>query len=94
MSVIARQSGICPLCSKFIAKNLSRIVPLPEPIPPRGNGRFSFDDGEAYYADGRTISMVERAWCHAKCRPRFDEEPPYEDNGHGYPRKKAPVTTT
>lgn len=93
MSVIARQSGICPLCSTFIAKNRSRIVALPVPIAPRGNGRFSFDDGGAYYADGRTISMSRRAWCHAKCRPRFDQEPAYEDR-FGYPHKKEPATTT
>ena len=81
-AVLATQSGICPLCSKFIAKNLSPIVALPEPLtprtlPPRWHGEYtythSYDDGGNYYADGRSISLSPRAWAHERCAERWVE---------------------
>ena len=79
MRIKAKSSGICPLCSRFIAKNHSWITKLPEAIYPRtDDGRYSLDDGEAYYSSGRRIKRYPRRWCHEACRPRYDQEPRYE----------------
>lgn len=77
--VLAYNSTICPLCSRFIAKKRSWIVRLPEPLVPRGDSRHSADDGHAYYYDARPISMHPRKWCHAACRPRYDQPPRYRE---------------
>lgn len=71
----ARTSGICPLCSRYITKNRSWILPLPEAISPRGDGRQSSDDGRYYNADGRPISMHPRKWAHQACWPRYFNPP-------------------
>ncbi len=78
MSVIARQSGICPLCSTYIHKNQSRIVKLPYPIAPRGDGIRSADDGRHYHADGRSVGLYPRSWSHERCLPRFYSPPKYD----------------
>jgi hypothetical protein len=75
MSILATRSGICPLCSKYIAKNLSPIVRLPKPIVPRGDGRISADDNRPYHADGHSIGLHPREWCHVACYPRHRKPP-------------------
>ena len=78
MSILASRSGICPLCSKYIAKNLSPIVRLPRPIVPRGDGRISADDNRPYHADGRSIGLYPREWCHVACYPRHRKPPAHQ----------------
>jgi hypothetical protein len=77
----SKYSSICPLCSKFIAKNHSWVSALPEGIPPRctKDRRESLDDGRAYYAEGRAITWRIYKWVHSDCLPRFDQEPKYEE---------------
>ena len=77
---MAKWSSICPLCSKFIAKNLSRVVRLPHAIFPRctPDGRRSLDDGDYYYALGDAIGGGRKSWAHHYCWSKFDRQPRYE----------------
>lgn len=77
---IAQHSGICPLCSKFIAKGRSRVFPLYPPMRPLataiggregGAAWVSADDGGPYYADGHKPSLKPRSWAHARCATRL-----------------------
>jgi hypothetical protein len=81
-AIKAKHSGICPLCSKYIRKNVSLIVPLDEPLSPRGDGVRSHDDGGTYHADGTPIRRHRRIWAHARCAPRAAQPPP-RDSGAG-----------
>ncbi len=67
---VARYSGHCPLCSKYIAKGRSKIRALPKAIPLRTCcGRESLDDGGVYHYNGKKIYDWEspRLWVHTKC---------------------------
>lgn len=79
-STLAELSSICPLCSKFIAKNHSWVCRLPYPIYPRSSpdGRQSLDDRGYYYASARPIRFYKRVWAHHYCWSRFDRPPRYE----------------
>ena len=70
--MIAKSSGICPLCSVFIAKSQSHIRKLPVPIPPLTiDGRCCVADGKFYYWDGRRIGQSARGWAHEYCVPHY-----------------------
>lgn len=56
--LIAQYSAYCPLCSKYIQKNRSRIARIDPPLVPRGNGEFSADDCGQYNSNGTPISMA------------------------------------
>ena len=72
---LADHSGICPLCSSFIAKHRSWVVALPKAMIPRGDGRCSSDDGGYYYYyDGRRIPMFPRKWAHERCARRYAKQ--------------------
>jgi hypothetical protein len=68
---LATKNGICPFCSTFIRKDRSQVTRLQWGVVPRGNGRMSFDTGEAYYSDGRWIRMHPRHYAHARCVERW-----------------------
>jgi len=76
---IAKYSGHCPLCSKYIAKSRSKIRALPKAIPLRSHcGRSSLDDGNVYNYDGKQIYDWEtpRLWVHEACFPRLNDPLP------------------
>lgn len=71
-SVLAKHSGICPLCSTYIRKGKSWIVQLPEPLAPRGDGYRSSDDGGHYHGGSHgPISMRPRRWAHERCASNY-----------------------
>lgn len=73
-SFLSKYPGICPLCSRFIAKNRSKVIFLPRPMTPRsGDGRFSDDDNKTYYYDGRLIGMQPRKVAHEDCWNRWQK---------------------
>lgn len=78
--ILATWSAICPLCSKFIAKNHSKIARLPHPIQPRStpDRRRSLDDRGFYYASGNPIYTGEKHYSHERCWPRHLKAPRYE----------------
>lgn len=84
MSTTARFGGTCPLCSKYIAKNSSKIARLPVPLAPRctDDRRFSLDDGREYNTFGEPIDDRPRDWCHEKCLSRYWSPTKYVE---GYP---------
>ena len=88
---LARYSGICPLCSRYITKNRSTVVLLPRPLVPRGDGRISADDGGIYNARGQAISMHPRQWAHERCYPRFLEAPKFVEL-RDYDQPDCPLT--
>lgn len=71
-SMLAKHSGICPLCSRYIRKGRSMVVRLPEPLVPRGDGYRSFDDGGHYHGGTQgPISMHPRRWAHERCNANY-----------------------
>jgi len=68
----AKFTGVCPLCSTYIAKGRSKVEALPEPMVPRGNGVRSSDDHGLYHASRRPISMHPRVWAHERCVRRYE----------------------
>ena len=81
MAMLARSSGICPLCSVYIRKGQSKIIPLPEAIRPRctSDGVFSLDDGNNYNAIGGGISQQPRKWIHERCYHKYGTTPEHAD---------------
>lgn len=57
---LARYPGTCPLCGKFIAKNRSQVLPLPEP---RSLGEFAYRDCKCLGAHSET--------CHSTAAPQY-----------------------
>lgn len=85
--------SICPLCSTLITGR-SQITKLEPPIRPRGDGRFSYDDGGAYYADGRHIFPGLCSWAHERCVPRLAIAPRWESDGYGGVRPASLTAST
>ena len=70
-ATLARTSGRCPLCDRYISKSRSWIVPLGAPLKLGGykNGVW-FDDERGYTRDrwsGNHVSTHARLWAHEKC---------------------------
>lgn len=89
---LAEWSAICPLCSKYIAKNHSWITRLPYPIEPRctPDRRRSLDDKGYYHARGTQIYPAPKKYCHERCWSKHQRPPRYEalhlfDDFDGYP---------
>lgn len=75
--MLAKYSGICPLCHVYISKNVSEIMVIYPALVPRtveGKGILSEDTGRPYNANGRPIQLHGRKYGHIKCVRKFYSE--------------------
>ena len=77
---LARFSGLCPVCPKYIRKNLSRIDRIPE----------EWLEWAKVNGDGRG----RRLWAHADCVRRLirGEHPPFYPGGNAGEDGAFPVS--
>jgi len=65
----ARAGGICPLCTTYIAKGRSRVLPLPVPLVPT-LAQVMYDPRRGWRertGAGRSIRVNARTWAHEHC---------------------------
>lgn len=71
----ASEASLCPVCGRYIAKNVSKIAKLPEPIMPNVviyEGSIDVEPAHATFEiSGRTFRWIKiwraRAYVHADC---------------------------
>jgi hypothetical protein len=69
----ASSSGVCPICTAYIAKGRSRVLPLPVALPlTLEHVRFDVGRGwrERTGAGRSATPLRSRTWVHAACHKR------------------------